>query len=293
MAGLVAVAPDTSPGRRRSARRRAPATAPARGGRARRPAGAGGRHGRLRRPGWSPLGGVAVGSSSARRSCSWALSKTPDVLLDRPLVELLDGADHVVDPAGTRCAPARHGRLAARRRGRSSGSGHVVRLGGPRVMGRTLPPAARHGASVVRPGSPAVVEVRARPPRPRPATSRPPSPVAVDRRARPSLDPRRASRPAAPPSSDTVGRGVRLDRARQVGARRTSAAARARAATSSARPVTPGHHQQRVDAGVVRALDVGVEPVADHQRPVAAAPAARSRRAAAAPACRPPRARRR
>ena len=51
----------------------------------------------------------------------------------------------------------------------------------------------------------------------------------------------------------------------------------------------PGQHEQRRQAGVVGSLDVGVEPIADHQRAHARRPGGPPRPAAPERACRPPR----
>ena len=137
---------------------------------------------------------------------------------------------------------------------------------------------------------PGAVEVRARPLRPPTRHQSSGVPVAVDpsvRRSTAAVQP-----PAAPPSP--APRARRAARTARPGRRRgTSAAAPGPAATSSASPVTPVSTSSESTPAVVRALDVGVQPVSDHQRALAAAPGAPSRRAAAAAACRPRPARRR
>ena len=149
--------------------------------------------------------------------------------------------------------------------------------------GRRRPAGQVHRLAGRRRGAPS------RRPRP-PATSRRRHPSPVDHRAdrrRPSP----ASRRGASRAVRARGRRVRLEQPAEVGARRTSAAARRRRRHQLGQPGDAGQHQQRV------AARRGARPrcrCPAGRRPSAAArrrPGARSRRAAAAPACRPPPAR--
>ena len=218
---------------------------------------------------------------ASRRSCSASsrrrrrgrgaaaggrVSKTADVLVERPVASRpATRVEHGVDPLHAGARPARPARGC---RSAPALSGSQV----PRSWRRGYRPTAV--ASGSRPArsmsatAPAASQVRpARRPRP-PATSR--------RRTR-RRSPQPSVRDRGPPAAGGPPVVVRLRRA----VRRRSRPPRSRTGTSDAarrggdqlrQAGHARHHQQRVDPGVVRTLDVGVEPVAHHERPLAAHP---------------------
>ena len=117
--------------------------------------------------------------------------------------------------------------------------------------------------------------------RPQPVQRRRPSPV--QHAARPSAHATPSSRRTGSrrPSSTTSGCPVSIpaDRASTYVGRCSGGAA-----SSCARVRHPGQHEQRVHPAVERALDVRVQPVPDHQRPLAPRSAGSSPGASAAAA---------
>ena len=198
----------------------------------------------------------------------------PDVLLERALLELLDGRDHVVDVRRPRCAPARARAASPRaRRGRA---------GRCSVMRPRLPRSGRgDGAQVHRLAG--VVQV---PPGRRRGDPPPVLGIARRRRrtSRPSVDRRRASRRAPCPAVATSGAGCGSQQRREVGrdVRRPHVlAAPPPARRARSRRSAPAASRGRRVARPRCRCRAGRRPSAGARR----RPGARSRRAAAAPAC--------
>ena len=214
-------------------------------------------------------GGIAA---SARRGVERAaeplvgLLEHRDVLGDRPLLQGRRGR-----PAPRRPRPPR--RASACRRAPSA----VVLL---RVVGccsvhaRTLPGGTDAGAS----GTDTPSTDGGSPDSSRCAHAGDRDHAPAVRRRRRHRRPRAAVVDPAPPAAQRRGpvrpargrRGPR--RGPEVGGDVRRSLLRRRGATSSARSVTPVITSRRVDPGVVGALDVGVQPVAHHQRPLAPHP---------------------
>ena len=246
-------APTPSPVPRPPARPRARASAPARDGPARRPGAAA----------VAARSGRAAGRRGRARSSACALLEDRHLLGQRRSPTAATASS----TASTRSTPVRVGSLHG---------DVVVEPVGASVMAPRLPVSRRRAARrpPCRRPRPVLVEVRPSPPRPRRATSRPAAPSPVDderRRRRPAPPP--AQRPARRPSRSR--RRLRLAAAPAGRARRTSAAPPGVAATSSASPVTPVSTSSESIPTLRAALDVGVEPVAHHQRALAADPAHR------------------
>ena len=231
------------------------------------------RHGSAlaRLAGGSPVGRLAAAVERAPQRVVRALEHR-DVLVHRQVLERLERRQDRVDRGVTgRSASPASGSRTGRRAGRSSSSG--VSRGSPRPARpwRSRYPAARVGTRSprCRPGRPA----RRGASQARPATTRHQSPglaVAVDlQRVRPS------TWAVQPPSRRTRAvhrRGPGGPRPGPPGRRRGTSAARGVAAASSSSPVTPVSTSRLSQPVLCGALDVGVQPVADHERAVAADP---------------------
>ena len=192
---------------------------------------------------------------STCRSDSWACSKTATCSDDREVVEPAQGGDDGVDRRRHRCVSGSvcvgRGLVALAEAGVDEARSWPTRYSGRlrRRRSRQAVPCRRDGA-------------RRR--RPRPATSRRPTrrpstrePAVLDRGA--------SSRRGVTPSSVTSGAGCGSARAPRSGATYVGRSV-LRRAHQLLEPGDAGQHEQAVPAHRHGALDVGVQPVADHQR---------------------------